>query len=74
MSSQSVASSSSTLKKPTLLPEFVSNSVEALNCASRIILKTCQGVERAVDGVDRITTLALGNQARLMESRFTAEA
>lgn len=60
------ARTSSTLvyhqRKPGLLPEFVGNTIESANCLSRIVLKTCQGVERAVDGMDEITTLMLQQQ------------
>ncbi len=46
----------------SLLPESVRNIVESVNCASRIILKTCEGAERTVTGLDEVTTLMLKQQ------------
>jgi hypothetical protein len=54
-----------------MLPEFFGNAVKSLNSASRIILKTCEGTERAVDGIDRIATLALQQQTLRLERELT---
>jgi len=46
----------------SMLPESVRNIIESVNCASRIILKGCEGTERAVDGLDEIATISLQKQ------------
>ena len=53
-----------TVQSPSqsLLPESVTNIIESVNCASRIILKTCEGAERTVEGLDEVTTLMLRQQ------------
>jgi hypothetical protein len=53
----------------SLLPEAVRNLVESANCATRILLKTCEGTERAVDGIDELATLLLKQQ----QTRLLAE-
>ena len=61
----------------SLLPESVRNVIESVNCASRVVLKTCEGVERTVEGVDEIATLALAQQKRRLERelrKFEQEA
>ena len=67
------ASSESTLvteTKARLLPEFISNAVETVNCISRVTLKTAQGLERTVDGLDEITTLMLKQQRQRLLSEL----
>jgi len=72
MSTNAPATSPSTLVVPKarLLPEFVGNIVESINCASRIVLKTCQGTERAVAGIDEITSAMLAQQRQRILSEI----
>lgn len=57
----------------SLLPESVRNLIESANCATRIILKTCEGTERAVTGLDEVTTIMLRQQQqRLLAELSTA--
>ena len=51
-----------TASSQSMLPESVRNIVESANISTRIILKTFQGVERTVDGIDEIATLMLQQQ------------
>ena len=60
-------------RRQTILPEFVGNTVESLNCASRIVLKTCQGVERGVDGLDEIASLMLTQQKERLQLELTRD-
>ena len=46
----------------SMLPESVRNIIESANVSTRIALKTFQGVERAVDGVDELATTMLKQQ------------
>jgi hypothetical protein len=46
----------------SLLPESVRNLIESANCATRIIRKTCEGTERAVTGIDELSTVMLRQQ------------
>ena len=63
----------STLKQEsTILPEFFGNLIGAVNSASRVVLKTTEGVERAVDGVDRLATTALSIQSKKLEAKLEA--
>ena len=55
--------------KASLLPQSVGNLIESANCATRIILATCEGTERAVNGVDELATLMLRQQ----QTRLLAE-
>ncbi len=50
------------MSKASLLPESVRNLLESANCATRIILATCEGTERAVNGVDELATVMLKQQ------------
>ena len=70
--STSPAPSTSALVAPKarLLPEFISNTVESVNCLSRVILKTVQGAERAVSGVDEITSVLLSQQRERLLAEF----
>ena len=61
---------SSTIPKARLLPEFIRNHVESVNCLSRVILKTCEGTERAVTGIDEITTVMLAQQRERLLAEF----
>ena len=72
MSTNQTATSSSTITVPKarLLPEFISNAVESVNCLSRVILKTCEGTERAVTGVDEISTIMLRQQKERLLADF----
>jgi len=53
----------------SMLPESVLNILHSVNCVSRIVLKSCEGTERLVDGVDKIATLTLRQQ----QTRLIAE-
>lgn len=55
---------------PSLLPESARNILESVNCASRIILKACQGTERTVEGLDEVTTLMLRQQRERLVSNL----
>ena len=46
----------------SMFPESVCNIIESVNCASRIVLKTCEGVERTVTGIDELATIMLRQQ------------
>ena len=72
MSTNQPVTSPSTIigPKARLLPEFISNTVESVNCASRIVLKACQGTERAVTGIDEITTVMLSQQRQRLLSEY----
>lgn len=51
-----------TVPSRSLFPESVRNIIESVNCASRIVLKTCEGTERAVTGIDELSTVMLRQQ------------
>ena len=42
-----------------MMPEFIMNLFRALDSSTRIVLKTCEGCEKIVDGVDEIATIQL---------------
>lgn len=51
----------------SMLPEFLWNAVETINVSTRVILRTAQGVERSVAGIDQLaTTLLRQQQERLL--------
>ena len=56
-----------------LLPESVRNIIESANCASRIVLKTCEGTERAVTGIDELSTVMLRQQKERLLIELTPE-
>jgi len=72
MSTNQPVTSPSTIvvPKPRLLPEFVGNIVESINCSSRIILRTSEGTERAVTGIDEITTVMLAQQRQRLLAEY----
>ena len=47
---------------PTLMPQSVLNLVEAFTVGTHVVLRTAKGLDRAVEGVDEITTLMLQQQ------------
>lgn len=53
----------------SMLPESVRNIIKSVNCASRVVLATCEGTERAVNGVDELATTMLKQQ----QTRLLAE-
>ena len=55
--------------KASLLPQSVRNIIESANVATRIVLATCEGTERAVNGVDELATVMLKQQ----QTRLLAE-
>ena len=57
----------------SLLPESVRNLIESVNCASRIVLKTCEGTERAVTGIDEVATLTLRQQRLKLLAELPAD-
>ena len=57
----------------SLFPESVRNLVESTNCATRIILATCQGTERAVTGVDELATVMLQQQKQRLLTELAPE-
>ena len=46
----------------SLFPESVRNLIESANSATRIIRKNCEGTERAVTGIDELSTVMLRKQ------------
>ena len=60
--------------KARLLPEFIGNTVESVNCLSRVLLKTCQGTERVVEGIDEITTIMLSQQRERLLNQYQTKA
>ena len=48
--------------KASLLPQSVRNIIESANVATRVLLATCEGTERAVNGVDELATVMLRQQ------------
>ena len=57
----------------SLLPESVRNLIDSANCATRIILKACEGTERTVEGIDDVTTLVLRQQRRRLLAELELE-
>jgi hypothetical protein len=57
----------------SLLPESVRNLIDSANCATRIVLKTCQGTERAVTGIDELSTVMLRQQKERLLIELTTE-
>jgi hypothetical protein len=56
-------------KKQTMLPAFVGDLVESVNCSARVLRKTCEGLERVVDGIDEIATVSMKlKKAQLLET------
>ena len=56
------------MSAPVLLPQSVLNLVEAFTVGTHVVLRTAKGLDRAVEGVDEITTLMLSQQKqRLLE-------
>jgi len=62
-----------TAKSQSLIPESVRNLIESANCATRIIRKTCEGTERAVTGIDELTTVMLRQQKERLLIELTPE-
>lgn len=62
MSDQQPASVSTTVKSARLLPEFVGETFLGINALARTFRKSCEGVEKVVDGTDEIATLMLRQQ------------
>ena len=58
---------------PSLLPQALRNLVESANCASRIVLKACQGTERTVEGIDDVATLMLSQQRQRLMAELELE-
>ena len=56
----------------SLLPESVRNLIESVNCASRVVLATCEGTERAVDGIDKVATTMLAQQQKRLMAELEA--
>ena len=56
----------------SLLPHCITNLVKSVDAASRIILKTTEGVERIVDGADQLATIALKKTHDEMLRELTA--
>jgi len=68
--SAKATSSSSTLvveETPTFMPEFASEALRTLTTGFRTARKVAEGVERVVDGVDELATLALSQQKLRLE-------
>ena len=59
--------------KASLLPQSVPDIVESANVATRIILATCQGTERAVNGVDELATVMLKQQQQRLLAELAPE-
>ena len=57
----------------SLLPESVRNLIESANCATRIILATCEGTERAVTGIDQVATTMLKQQQQRLLAELAPE-
>ena len=56
----------------SLLPESVRNIIASVNCASRVVLATCEGTERAVDGIDKVATTMLAQQQKRLLAELEA--
>ena len=59
--------------KASLLPQSVRNIIESANCATRIVLKTCEGTERAITGVDELATVMLKQQQQRLLAELITE-
>ena len=57
----------------SLFPESVRNLIESANCATRIVLATCEGTERAVTGVDELATVMLRQQKQRLLTELAPE-
>lgn len=64
------ASVNTVVKKPTLLPRFVSNSIETLNVLSDAALRGAQGIERVTIGIDDVATAMLKKQHQALLSEL----
>ena len=53
----------------SLFPESVRNLIASANCATRIVLATCEGTERAITGIDQVASTMLKQQ----QQRLLAE-
>jgi hypothetical protein len=58
--------------KASLLPQSIGNLVESLNVSTRIILKTAEGCERVVTGVDELATVMLKQQQQRLLTELAA--
>ena len=56
----------------SMLPQAVRNIVESVNCVSRIVLKSCEGAERTITGIDEISTLMLSQQQQRLLKQLEA--
>ena len=61
------------VSKASLLPQSVRNIIESANVATRIVLATCEGTERAVNGVDELATVMLRQQKERLLIELTPE-
>ena len=59
--------------KASLLPQSVRNIIESANVATRIILATAQGSERAINGVDELATVMLQQQKQRLLAELAPE-
>lgn len=60
-----------TVRKPSLLPRFVGNIIEAANELSEALLIGATGVKKATAGVDEVCTLMLSQQRQRLLKELT---
>jgi hypothetical protein len=53
-----------------IFPEAITNVLETINTAARIIRKSAHGTERVVDGVDKLATEALAQKYAELEAKL----
>jgi hypothetical protein len=61
------------LAPSSLLPQSVRNIIDSANCATRIVLATCQGTEKAVNGIDELASVMLRQQKQRLLTELTPE-
>jgi hypothetical protein len=57
----------------SMFPESVRNIIDSANCATRIVLATCQGTEKAVNGIDELASVMLRQQKQRLLTELTPE-
>lgn len=65
------STSTLTIADRGLTPEFFKEGMRTITTVFRTTRKVAEGVERAVDGVDHLVTLALSQQALRIERELT---
>lgn len=55
----------------SLMPEAVTNLYQGVNSLCRTFRKGCEGVERTVEGIDELATIALSQQTNRLRAELT---